>query len=113
MGTPGPPFITIISLSFHHFLGKVHLNSFIITSKRIKLEKPALYQTKDNFKDIFFLLILAQSYSHSCLSRTQEEWLPHMDFPIPPLNKPYVFLLFPKSSSKNFNLEVSMFTSLG
>ena len=48
-----------------------------------------MYQTKDNFKGfpmaMVFLRMLAQSYSHSCLSRTQEGWLPHMDFPIPPL----------------------------
>ena len=48
-----------------------------------------MYQTKDNFKGfpmaIFFLMMLAQSYSHSCLSRTQEGWHPYMDFPIPPL----------------------------
>ena len=41
-----------------------------------------MYQTKDNFKG---LMMLAQSYSHSYLSRTQEGWLPHMDFPILPL----------------------------
>ena len=48
-----------------------------------------MYQIKDNFKGfpmaMFFLMMLAQSYSHSCLSRTQEGWLPYMDFPIPPL----------------------------
>ena len=48
-----------------------------------------MYQTKDNFKGfpmaMFFLMMLAQLYSHSCLGRTQEEWLPHMDFAIPPL----------------------------
>ena len=47
-----------------------------------------MYQTKDNFLGfpmaMFFLMMLAQSYSHSCLSRTQEGWLPHMNFPIPP-----------------------------
>ena len=48
-----------------------------------------MYQTKDNFQGfpmtMFFLMMLAQSDSHSCLSRTQEGWLPHMDLPIPPL----------------------------
>ena len=37
----------------------------MITSKRNKLEKPAMYQTNDNFKGfpmaMFFLMILAQS----------------------------------------------------
>ena len=46
-----------------------------------------MYQTKDNFKGFPMAMVLAQSYSHSCLSRTQEGWLPHMDFPIPPLRK--------------------------
>jgi len=44
-----------------------------------------MYQTKDNFKGFPMAIMLAQSYSHSCLSRTQEGWLPHMDFPNPPL----------------------------
>ena len=44
-----------------------------------------MYQTKDNFKGFLMAIMLAQSYSHSCLSRTQEGWLPHMDFPNPPL----------------------------
>ena len=44
-----------------------------------------MYQTKDNFKGFPMAMMLAQSYSHSCLSRTQEGWLPHMDFPRPPL----------------------------
>ena len=44
-----------------------------------------MYQTKDNFKGFPMAMVLAQSYSHSCLSRTQEGWLPHMDFPNPPL----------------------------
>ena len=48
-----------------------------------------MYQTKDNFKGfpmaMYFLMMLAQSYSHGCLSRTQDRWVPQMDFPIPPL----------------------------
>ena len=48
-----------------------------------------MYQTKDNLKGfpiaMYFLMMLAQLYSHSCLSRTQDGWIPHMDFPIPPL----------------------------
>ena len=44
-----------------------------------------MYQTKDNFKGFLMVIMLAQSYSHSCLSRTQEGWLPHMDYPRPPL----------------------------
>ena len=44
-----------------------------------------MYQTKDNFKGFPMAIMLAQSYSHSCLSRTQEGWLPHMDFSNPPL----------------------------
>ena len=52
----------------------------IITCKRIELESPATPQIKDSFKGfpnvIYFLMILAQSYSHSCLSRTQDGWPP-------------------------------------
>ena len=49
-----------------------------------------MYKTKDNFNGcpmaVFFLMMLAQSYSHSCLNCTQDGWIPHMDFPIPPLD---------------------------
>ena len=47
-----------------------------------------MYQTKDNFKGFPMAVMLAQSYSHSSLSRTQEGWLSHMDFPNPPLHTP-------------------------
>ena len=44
-----------------------------------------MYQTKDNLNSFSIAMMLAQSYSHNCLSRTQEGWLPHMDFSSPPL----------------------------
>ena len=68
---PGEPYL----YPFKIYMKNLTLIGFIITSKRIEIENPAMYQTKGNFKGfpmvIYLLMLMAQSYGHSCLSRTK------------------------------------------